>query len=521
MWKHLIFAIAGLASLVTPSAQSAIKAGPPASIEMTTSAPSSSFYGNEPPNPTQNIPANPVLAPTTFSGTSLPPCYQYPTTQQCDNLAIEAINNAHSVEGVPPISLPNNFSSLPDYIKQFIIVNLERISRGEPPIVGVMASLDAAAQTAASQYHSDPVLSGSVSFAYASNWSGAYGGAAGALVSDYGYMYEDGWGGSVSNTSNYDCTSPSASGCWGHRDNILWNPGVPLSMGAAEASWGNGYYNSTQIFAEASPSSATGYLYTWSQYLQSIGQSQSSPGSSSSSCSPSVSVAAGAAADPYGGGWVVGRSGNIVTQGGAPCYGSLSGMHLNAPIVGITATPDGGGYWLVAADGGIFTFGDAAFYGSMGGKPLNQPVVGMASTPDGKGYWLVAADGGIFTFGDAAFYGSMGGKPLNQPVMGMAADPSTGGYWEVASDGGIFSFNSPFFGSMGGKPLNQPVVGIDALSNGQGYRFVASDGGVFDFGAADFLGSMGGKPLTAPIVGMALNGTGYWLVGRNGAIYSY
>jgi hypothetical protein len=30
---------------------------------------------------------------------------------------------------------------------------------------------------------------------------------------------------------------------------------------------------------------------------------------------------------------------------------------LNAPIVGITSTPDGGGYWLVAADGGVFTFG--------------------------------------------------------------------------------------------------------------------------------------------------------------------
>ena len=27
---------------------------------------------------------------------------------------------------------------------------------------------------------------------------------------------------------------------------------------------------------------------------------------------------------------------------------------------------------------------------------LNQPVVGMAATPDGKGYWLVASDGGVF-----------------------------------------------------------------------------------------------------------------------------
>ncbi|MGC8463314.1 MAG: hypothetical protein ACP5P9_06560, partial [Acidimicrobiales bacterium] len=65
------------------------------------------------------------------------------------------------------------------------------------------------------------------------------------------------------------------------------------------------------------------------------------------------------------------------------------------------------GYREVAADGGIFAFGDAAFYGSMGGHPLNAPIVGITATPDGGGYWEVAADGGIFAFGDAAFYGSM------------------------------------------------------------------------------------------------------------------
>ena len=42
------------------------------------------------------------------------------------------------------------------------------------------------------------------------------------------------------------------------------------------------------------------------------------------------------------------------------------GLTLNAPIVGMAATPDGGGYWLVAADGGIFSYGDARFYGSAG-----------------------------------------------------------------------------------------------------------------------------------------------------------
>ena len=39
------------------------------------------------------------------------------------------------------------------------------------------------------------------------------------------------------------------------------------------------------------------------------------------------------------------------------------------------------GYWLVAADGGVFSFGDAGFYGSLGGVVLNAPVVGVAGPP--------------------------------------------------------------------------------------------------------------------------------------------
>ncbi len=62
------------------------------------------------------------------------------------------------------------------------------------------------------------------------------------------------------------------------------------------------------------------------------------------------------------------------------------------------------------------------FAGSTGGMHLNAPIVGMAATPDGKGYWLVASDGGVFAFGDAAFAGSTGGMPSTPPIVGMAAD---------------------------------------------------------------------------------------------------
>src|ERR1700677_3604034 len=86
---------------------------------------------------------------------------------------------------------------------------------------------------------------------------------------------------------------------------------------------------------------------------------------------------------------------------------------------------------MMASDAGIFSFGDASFFGSTGAIHLNDPIVGMAATPDGGGYWLVAADGGIFSFGDAGFHGSEGGAHLNGPVVGMAttntfAETSTG-----------------------------------------------------------------------------------------------
>ena len=230
---------------------------------------------------------------------------------------------------------------------------------------------------------------------------------------------------------------------------------------------------------------------------------------------------------------------------------------LDAPIVGMAATPDGQGYWMVAADGGIFAYGDAHFFGSTGNIRLNQPVVGMAATPDGKGYWMVAADGGIFAYGDAHFYGSTGNIRLNQPVVGMAATPDGKGYWLVAADGGIFAFGDAhfygstgniraqpaggghgrharrkgllagggrrrdlrlrrrsFFGSTGDDVLNQPVVGMAAGPGGKGYWLVAADGGIFSFGAVSFFGSEGAGRPAGPAVGIVAtpSGGGYWLV---------
>ncbi len=222
--------------------------------------------------------------------------------------------------------------------------------------------------------------------------------------------------------------------------------------------------------------------------------------------------------------WMVAADGGIFSYGETQFYGSTGAIKLNAPIVGMAATPDGGGYWFVASDGGVFSYGDAHFFGSTGGQHINAPIVGMAATPDGGGYWLVAADGGVFNYGDANFYGSAGSLHLNKPIVGMAATADGGGYWLVASDGGIFTYgDATFFGSTGSMTLNKPIVGMAATADGAGYWLVASDGGIFNYGDAPFDGSAGALPLNKPVVGMAPtpDGGGYWLVASDGGIFTY
>ncbi len=390
----------------------------------------------------------------------------YVDTPGCVNAVLQAIANARRQEGLPGMVLPSDWAQLSAEQQLFAATNLERTARGLAPLTGMATALDQSSESAATQ-NSDP--SPPAGFRW-SSWGGNWAGAVGnPLEAIYFWMYDDGLG-----SYNIDCTPQNTSGCWGHRNNVLMSLHCqPCLMGtgySATAFQGNPSW--TELLVDSSGASALDF--TWNQVLANL------PGSTASAV-------------------------------------------LDAPAVGIAATPDGDGYWLVAADGGIFAFGDAAFFGSMGGRALVAPIVGVASTPDGRGYWLVAADGGLFAFGDAGFYGSMGGRPLTRPVVGLAPTRDGRGYWEVASDGGIFAFgDAPYFGSMGGAALFRPVVSMASTPDGRGYWMTASDGGIFAFGDAAFRGSTGGLALAAPIVSMtAPSNVGYWLVAADGGIFSF
>ena len=157
---------------------------------------------------------------------------------------LKAIDGARAKQGVGPMYLPKNFNALSGDEQLFVVIDLERVGRGLPPLTGIVASLDGVAQEGTqvsgqpAGTFADPVFPGGFSVdpgaslayschpvgagSYACDGSGnpgaaiAAGGQIGALEADYSWMYNDGYGG-----PNSDCKTANAPGCWKHRDNIL------------------------------------------------------------------------------------------------------------------------------------------------------------------------------------------------------------------------------------------------------------------------------------------------------------
>jgi glucose/arabinose dehydrogenase len=142
--------------------------------------------------------------------------------------------------------------------------------------------------------------------------------------------------------------------------------------------------------------------------------------------------------------------------------------------------PDGRGYVMVAADGGVFAFGSARFRGSLGGLAVGSPAIGIALRPQGDGYWIALADGRVYAFGNAPNLG--GAARVLAPIVSIQTAPGGGGYLLVGSDGAAFAFGSArFHGSIGGATLQAPIVDVAISPDNTGYWMLGRDGGVFTF----------------------------------------
>ena len=192
-----------------------------------------------------------------------------PMSPACVASTLQATDTARATEGLGPLALPGDYSGLTAAEQLFVLADTERVDRGLPPAVGLVDEFDQAAQTAA-QYDTDPtpgaVPPGVGILRWASNWAEN----AGALGSNYSWMYDDGPG-----SGNQACGA--GSGCWGHRDNILGFSQAQLSaangtlvMGAAEAEppAAKPWMSDTELFAVISGHPAY-YVYTWAQAVAS------------------------------------------------------------------------------------------------------------------------------------------------------------------------------------------------------------------------------------------------------------
>ncbi|HVC83907.1 MAG TPA: hypothetical protein VNC12_01545 [Solirubrobacteraceae bacterium] len=185
-------------------------------------------------------------------------CDRAPTGVACETASVRALDAARARLGLGPYLLPADFIALAPARQWLILANLDRIAYSLRPIDGLSAVLNTIARRgAAGRQDPDPgpllmSLHGQSRIGFASNWAG---GQPNALVAYYGWMYDDGYG-----SGNLDCRTPSAPGCWGHRQDILAFPAAGrLSMGAA-AVRGSASYALTIV---ETSTAAWPYSYTW------------------------------------------------------------------------------------------------------------------------------------------------------------------------------------------------------------------------------------------------------------------
>ena len=207
------------------------------------------------------------------------PCFptgkiQYNSSPACTSLLLGAINEAQGSEHHPGFTLPSDYSHLSPGDQLFVLVNLERISHGVPPLVGLSPYLDTEATKAARQAEDPP---SQPAYGPVKVWYPPQGGSLGlggawagdsvdAAAAVFGWFYDDGWGGK-GNTWNFACTNPAASGCWGHRDQLL---GLWAGTTCTDCIGGAGFASpSARNWAESydfllvRPVSPTALVFTW------------------------------------------------------------------------------------------------------------------------------------------------------------------------------------------------------------------------------------------------------------------
>jgi hypothetical protein len=183
------------------------------------------------PNPARNAVPSPDYNNPCWAGGAAGAA----NTTACHTQELAAINHQHALEHIKAITLPRTFWSLAPALQIFVITNLERVSRGLKPVVGVNAQMSGWATTA-TRRSSDVAVgawdlsNGTQLQTFGSVWAADLN----SLDADFIWMYADGW--STGGSMNADCTSAKSTGCWGHRQIMLGSYGGSSALVAGAAS---------------------------------------------------------------------------------------------------------------------------------------------------------------------------------------------------------------------------------------------------------------------------------------------
>ncbi|MGH2835170.1 MAG: hypothetical protein ACRDKD_03095 [Solirubrobacteraceae bacterium] len=171
-------------------------------------------------------------------------------------MGVGAINACRAQEGIGPLRLPSNWGSLTPVQQGFVLINLERVNRGLPAIVGLSAPLNGLASAGAAG-SSDPSFPAGGFVGGGGIWAGS----PSVLAADYLWMYVDGPGG-----DNLDCAAAGDTGCWGHRDIILWDKtsGLLVSGGGFASAGGT----DSLAYLVLSGYSTANLTFTWAGELE-------------------------------------------------------------------------------------------------------------------------------------------------------------------------------------------------------------------------------------------------------------
>lgn len=239
--------------------------------------------------------------------------------------------------------------------------------------------------------------------------------------------------------------------------------------------------------------------------------------------------------------WTMSFEGKVQAFGECVHYGDEYGKS-NESWVGIAATSTGLGYWLLAAEGRVAAFGDAVHLGEhLRDLPVDYAASSIARTHTGDGYWVGYYGGAIYNFGDAPAYAAvpMGVTPAFGTWPGAIAHlsphPSSYGLWILTHDGTIHVRGAATNLGIGGV-ASERLMSIDAMPDGDGYLIVRDDGEVRPVGSAvgapvvsGHTGAYmstpdayagGGLLNSADAIVTNFDGSGYWVLSRNGEIYS-